>query len=134
MSSIAPRRLCRAGARSLYLVLLAIASLCDGSTVSVPADFSVGGCLFPGSRADYKASKPWRLRITREGKAIQEISIIGAGAGVRRTSKSFVLSEEDMRGLAAVVEQANFFGLPNKISNSEFDHFAGCVLKITMAG
>ncbi|OLA96626.1 MAG: hypothetical protein AUH19_06640 [Verrucomicrobia bacterium 13_2_20CM_55_10] len=74
---------------------------------------------------DYKASKPWRLRITREGKAIQEISIIGAGAGVRRTSKSFVLSEEDMRGLAAVVEQANFFGLPNKISNSEFDHFAG---------
>jgi len=83
---------------------------------------------------DYKASKPWRLRITREGKAIQEISIIGAGAGVRRTSKSFVLSEEDMRGLAAVVEQANFFSLPNKISNSEFDHFAGCVLKITMVG
>src|SRR5947207_627410 len=92
-----------------------------------------GGCLFPGAGlTDYKASKPWRLRITREGKAIQEISIIGAGAGVRRTSKSFVLSEEDMRGLAAVVEQANFFGLPNKISNSEFDHFAGCVLKITM--
>ncbi|PYK33816.1 MAG: hypothetical protein DME54_11065 [Verrucomicrobia bacterium] len=30
--------------------------------------------------------------------------------------------------------QTNFFGLAEHISSSEFDHFAGCVLKITMAG
>ena len=134
MSSIQRRHLYRARAISVHLVLLAVACPCDGSTRSVPTDFSVQAAFFPGGGlSDYKDSQPWRLRITRDGKAIQEISIIGTGAGVREVRKSFLLSEEHVRALATVVEQENFFALPNQISTTEFVHHGGCVLKITMA-
>jgi hypothetical protein len=128
-------RFCRTGLRSLAIAFLAIVSLCDGSTMSLPGDFSVDAGFFPGAGlTDYKGSKPWRLRISRDGKAIQQISITVSGADVRRISKSRTLSRTDLRDLAAIVEQTNFFALPSHISNSEFDHFAACFLKITMAG
>jgi hypothetical protein len=129
------RRSYGAGLRCFYLVFVAIVFLRDGSAATPPTDFSVRAAFFPGAGlVDYEGSKPWRLRIGRDGKAVQEISIIGSGTSVRRVSKSFTLSQEDLRDLAAIFQQANFFGLPDNISDSEFDHFAGCVLEITMGG
>jgi hypothetical protein len=125
----------RAGLRCSYLVFVAIVFLRDGSAATPPADFSLRAAFFPGAGlADYENSKPWRLRIRPDGKAVQEISVIGSHSGVRRVVKSFRLSQEDLRELSAIVQEANFFGLPDHISNSEFDHFAGCVLEITMGG
>ena len=120
----------------LFIVWLTIAGgLLRDTSAQVPADFTLRARFFPGGGlVDYKDSEPWRLRITANGKAIQETWIIGSPRYPNGVSKSFTLSQQQLSRLVKAVQEAAFFSLPEEISKTDGDHFAGCVLAIQMRG
>jgi len=123
--------------RSFYLTFClapGVAALIH-ARAEIPGDFALRGRFFPGGGlVDYKDSEPWRLRITANGKAIQETSIIDFHEPPRQVTKSFSLSREKLASLVGIVDQVHFFSLPNHISTNSGEDYAGMWLEVKMRG
>jgi len=121
--------------RVISLIFVLIIGASQSSSATQPADFTIRAAFFPGGgRANYKDSEPWKLTIRENGEAVQEISIIGSPPYPRRITKSFRLSQKQLANLARIIESARFFSLPTKVSKSDAEHYAGCVLDIAVRG
>jgi hypothetical protein len=71
----------------------------------IPSDFKLVARYYPG----YSSWKPWRCTITADGKVTQEVF------GMKTDSKmESRLAAEDVRSLAARVNEAQFFNLKKR--------------------
>jgi hypothetical protein len=94
----------------------------------VPDDFKLSASFSPG----FSNWKPWKVVITADGKALQEIQAPRSGKE-GGTQKTFVLTPTDLQQLFAVVRASEFSTLKKNYSYPVTDHSTLCV-ELTMGG
>jgi hypothetical protein len=104
-------------------------AIADGA--SVPADFQLRAKFFPGGSWTPGDWNPWHLTINADGSGFQETSVITEN---RRTLKKTQLSKSAVLQIVTAFRNANFFSLPEKVSQPIAEHQMGISVKLTLDG
>jgi len=97
---------------------------------SVPTDFNLCAHYSPG----FSASKPWKVTISADGKALQVVpSAFGKKATTDKSQSTSTLTLAQLRELVAAVHTAQFFALKKRYSHPVTDN-ATLTLRVRMDG
>jgi hypothetical protein len=98
---------------------------------SIPADFNLCAQYGPG----FSNWKPWKVTISSDGKALQEVdpSRLGKEATTEKSEKTSTLTGPQMQELVAVVRTSQFFALKKRYSYPVTDN-PTLTLRVRMNG